>query len=308
MSSRKDFLRHLGLLTLGTGVLPASRLFGNPAPRSRTIRILHTNDTHARLDPFPASAGSNGGLGGLARRSTLIRQNRDETPNVLLLDAGDVFQGTPYFNFYSAEPDFKAMSMMGYDAMAIGNHEFDNRVSGFMDVAPHAAFPFLCANYDFGTTPMADVVKPYIVKEIDGLKIGIFGIGVDFAGLVLASHHAGIVFRDPVLYADYYGNFLKYRERCDYVVALTHHGYRMDVDLAQKTSGIDLIIGGHSHTFLETPESYVNKVGQRVMVTQVGHSGIVLGRIDVTFDDTSRVKAAVAHNSIVGHANWDSLV
>ncbi len=308
MTSRKEFLRQLGLITFGTGVLATNPLFGAPRKGSRVISILHTNDTHARLDPFPSGTGSNAGLGGLARRSTLIKQVRAEQANVLLLDAGDVFQGTPYFNFYSAEPDFKAMNMMGYDAMAIGNHEFDNRVSGFMDVAPIAKFPFVCANYDFGTTPMADVVKPYIIKEYEDVRVGIFGIGVDFAGLVLPTHHAGITFRDPLMYADYYANFLKYRMECDYVVALTHHGYRSDVDLAQKTSAIDLIIGGHSHTFLERPESHINKLGERVLVTQVGHSGIVVGRIDVTFDSKARVESAIAHNSIVGTADWDSLV
>lgn len=308
MTSRKNFLRQLGLVTMGSGLLSASSLFGKAKQGSRVLSILHTNDTHARLDPFPTGTGSNAGLGGIARRATLVKDVRSAQQNVLLLDAGDVFQGTPYFNFYSAEPDFKAMTMMGYDAMAIGNHEFDNRVDGFMKVHHHGQFPFVCANYDFGTSPMADVVKPYIIKEVDGLNIGIFGIGVDFAGLVLASHHEGIRFLNPNRYADYYGNYLKYRKNCDYVICLSHHGYQRDVEMAQKSSGIDLIIGGHSHTFIPTPEILTNTAGHRVMVTQVGHSGIVLGRIDVTFDHRARVESAVAMNQIVGRADWDSLV
>lgn len=308
MSSRRDFIKHLALVTAGTGLLPATPLFGAIRPRRRTVTILHTNDTHARLDPFPASSGALAGLGGIARRAALIQQIRSEQEHVLLLDAGDVFQGTPYFNHYSAEPDFKAMSRMGYDAMAIGNHEFDNKVDGFMKMTPFAEFPFLNANYDFGSSPMADVVRPTLVKEFDGIRIGIVGIGVALAGLVLPTHHQGVTFMDPVRWADYYANRLRYREGCQYVIALTHHGYRADVDLAGKTSSIDLIIGGHSHTFLETPETHRNKHGKPVMVTQVGHGGVVLGRLDVHFDDRAQVEGAIAMNGIIGKADWDSLL
>jgi 5'-nucleotidase len=308
MRSRRDFLRQLALVTAGTGLLPATPLFGATSRRRRTVTILHTNDTHARLDPFPTASGTLAGLGGIARRASLIRQIRAEQEHVLLLDAGDVFQGTPYFNYYSAEPDFRAMSRMGYDAMALGNHEFDNTVEGFMKMTPFAEFPFLCANYDFGSSPMADVVKPTLIKECDGIRIGIIGIGVNLAGLVLPTHHAGVSFMDPVRWADYHANRLRYREGCHYVIALTHHGHRTDVDLAGKTTSIDLIIGGHSHTFLEKPEIHANKHGKPVMVTQVGHGGVVLGRLDVHFDDQARVEAAIARNGIIGDADWQSLV
>lgn len=308
MSSRRDFLKRLALVTAGTGLLPSAPLFGAIRARRRTVTILHTNDTHARLDPFPAASGSLAGLGGIARRAALVRQIRTEQANVLLLDAGDVFQGTPYFNHYSAEPDFKAMSRMGYDAMVIGNHEFDNKVDGFMKVAPHAEFPFVCANYDFGSSPMADVVKPTLIKEFDGIRIGIVGIGVAFAGLVLPSHHEGVTYMEAAKWADYYANRLRYMQGCHYVVALTHHGYRTDVEMAAATTGIDLIIGGHSHTFLEKPETHTNRSGKPVLVTQVGHGGVVLGRLDVHFDDHARVEGAIARNGIIGRADWESLV
>ncbi len=313
MSSRRDFLRRLALLTAGTGVLGAVPVFGRESRGSRTLTILHTNDTHARLDPFPASGGALAGLGGIARRATLVNQVRAEAEAVVLLDAGDVFQGTPYFNFYSAEPDLKAMTAMGYDAWTLGNHEFDNRVGGLLQALPHAGFPLVNSNYEVSGSPLADHIKPYHVVQKGDFRIGIVGAGIDFPGLVLASHHEGVAYRDPIRWVRYWSDRVRYFERCDYVICLSHLGFRYQSDrvddckLAQACDGVDLVIGGHTHTFLEVPERFTHANGRETLVTQVGHGGVVLGRIDVRFDHRNRVEGAMARNQIVGEADWGLL-
>ena len=285
------------------GLTPLSLLARRGGTR---ITILHTNDTHARIEPFADSAPQYAGMGGVTRRATLIRRLRQENPNNLLLDAGDVFQGTPYFNRYHGALDYEIMSKMGYDAGTIGNHEFDNGVEGFCEVADKAKFPFVSANYNFGSTDMGYLVQDFTTKKVGGIKVGIFGLGVDFKNLVLDHLHKGVTYMNPVTISQKVVSVLRHTHRCDMVICLSHLGYDYadnrvsDRIIAREVDGIDLIIGGHTHTFLDKPEIFEKPGGSHTMVTQVGFGGIVLGRVDFEFSEEKRVTGALAMNQPVG--------
>jgi 5'-nucleotidase len=278
---RRAFLRTAGLATAGVLGLPR-RVIGDDAVR---LVILHTNDTHSRMDPFPAG-GRLGGLGGVARRATLIERIRREEEHVLLLDSGDIFQGTPYFNVFGGEVEFRAMSAMGYDVATLGNHDFDNRTEGLVDVLPHADFEFVSANYSISDRGLRDRVRPYVVREFDGVRVGIFGLGIAFRGLVTPTHHRGVAYTDPVEAAHRVARALR-RERCSLIICLSHLGYRYesgrvsDTVVAERVPEIDLILGGHSHTFMDEPDAYERADGRVSLVHQVGWGGVRLGRIDV---------------------------
>ncbi|HEY1023973.1 MAG TPA: metallophosphatase [Sphingobacteriaceae bacterium] len=260
------------------------------------LTILHTNDTHSRIDPFPMDDVKYGGKAGVAPRAALINRIRSEEKNVLLFDAGDIFQGTPYFNFYGGELELKMMSMMAYDAATMGNHDFDNGVEGFVRQLPHANFPFLTANYDFSDTLLHNKTRPYKIFKKDGLKVGVFGLGVELTGLVNKQQYGNTIYLDPVQKALEIEGLLKNDHKCDMVICISHLGYRYnfdkvsDVTLAQQTKFIDLIIGGHTHTFLQKPEVVRNLNGKETLINQVGLSGINLGRIDFVFDRSNSAK------------------
>lgn len=264
---------------------------------TKHLTVLHTNDVHSYIDPFPANHPKNPNMGGVARRAALIESIRKENPNVLLLDAGDIFQGTPYFNYYGGELEFKLMSMMQYDLATIGNHDFDNGIEGLYAQLPHASFEFVSANYDFKNTVMNGHVKPYKIINKDGIKVGVFGLGVGLEGLVDKKNYKETVYIDPVGVAQDMARILKQEKKCDLVICLSHLGYKYkdepekicDTKLATLTQDIDLIIGGHTHTFLDKPTVLKNAVGQDVLVNQVGCYGINLGRIDFYFDDDTTV-------------------
>lgn len=262
------------------------------------ITILHTNDVHSHIDPFPPTDAKNPNMGGVSRRASLIESIRKENPNTLLLDAGDIFQGTPYFNYYGGELEFKLMSMMKYDLATMGNHDFDNGIDGFYSQLHNAKFDFVSANYDFKNTILDGVVKPYKVFVKDGIKIGVFGLGVQLDGLVDKKNYKETVYNDPVLVSQEMTRILKTQERCDLIICLSHIGYAYkndpdkisDLKLAAATRDIDLIIGGHTHTFLDKPTIVKNLDGIDTLVNQVGCYGINLGRIDFYFDtDKSKV-------------------
>ncbi|GAA3743823.1 metallophosphatase [Flavobacterium ginsengisoli] len=256
------------------------------------LTILHTNDVHSHIDPFPADDPRNPNKGGVSRRAALIETIRRENPNVLLLDAGDIFQGTPYFNYYGGELEFKLMSMMKYDASTIGNHDFDNGLDGLYAQLPHATFDFINSNYDFKNTVMDGHVKPYKIFNKNGIKIGVFGVGIELQGLVDKKLYLETVYNNPVEVAQDMTKLLKKEQKCDLVICLSHLGYKYkddptkisDLTFAEQTQDIDLIIGGHTHTFLEKPTIVKNKDGKDVLVNQVGCYGINLGRIDFYFD------------------------
>ena len=259
------------------------------------ITILHTNDVHSHIEPLSPNDPRNPNMGGVARRATLIEKIRNENPNTLLLDAGDIFQGTPFFNFYGGELEFKLMSKLKYDASTIGNHDFDNGIEGLYSQLPHADFDFISSNYDFSNTVMNEHVLPNKVFKKDGVKIGVFGLGVELQGLVNAHLYKETKYLDPVEIATDMSRILKEDKKCDIVICLSHlgHSYKSnkisDVKLAAATENIDLIIGGHTHTFLEKPEIHINKAGKKVLINQVGCYGLFLGRIDFYLDNENNI-------------------
>ena len=294
---RRDFIQKtaassvvLGLSNIGINTIIS--------PETKKITILHTNDVHSHIDPFPADHPRNANMGGAARRAALIESIRKEEENVLLLDAGDIFQGTPYFNYYGGELEFKLMSMMQYDLATMGNHDFDNGIDGFYAQLPHAKFEFVSANYDFKNTVLNEIVKPYKIFNKDGIKIGIFGLGVELDGLVDKKLYKETVYNNPIEVAQDMTKILKEEQKCDLVICLSHLGYSYknepykvsDLELAKKTKNIDLIIGGHTHTFLDKPVVEKNSEGKDVLINQVGCYGINLGKIDFYFSNDKTIK------------------
>ena len=260
------------------------------------ITILHTNDTHSHIEPFEASHHKHANKGGVARRASVVERIRRENPHTLLLDAGDIFQGTPYFNYYGGELEFKLMSMLNYDAATLGNHDFDNSINGFHKQLPHANFDFVCANYDFKNTVLDTLVKPYKVMVKNGIKIGVFGLGIQLQGLVDPKLYKETKYVDPIDVTKDITNTLKNVEKCDLVICLSHLGYYYksnpekisDLVLAKATRDIDLIIGGHTHTFLPKPTVVKNADDNNMLVNQVGAYGVNLGRVDFYFDNNTK--------------------
>ncbi|KQC28873.1 metallophosphatase [Flagellimonas eckloniae] len=265
---------------------------------TKHITILHTNDVHSHIDPFPTSHSHYANLGGIARRAALVDTIRNENPNTLLFDAGDIFQGTPYFNFYGGELEFKLMSKLKYDAATIGNHDFDNGIDGLLAQVPNATFELLSANYDFSNTVMDGFAKPYKIYLIDGIKIGVYGIGIALDGLVTKRLYKETQYLNPYEIALDMERNLKEAENCDLIICLSHLGYDYerperpsDTQLAQRTYQTNLIIGGHTHTFLDKPDVRTNKNGDSVLINQVGAFGINVGRIDFYFDGQNNTSA-----------------
>ncbi|WP_347922156.1 metallophosphatase [Pontimicrobium sp. SW4] len=288
---RRDFLQQTvaSSALIGLGGLALSSFSSS---LQKKITILHTNDVHSHIDPFGPDDGRNANKGGVARRANLVENIRKGNPNTLLLDAGDIFQGTPYFNYYGGELEFKLMSMLKYDAATIGNHDFDNGIDGLYAQLPHAKFDFISANYDFSNTALDTHVKPYKTFIKDGIKIGVFGLGIELDGLVTKDLYKETVYLNPKEIAQDMSRILKDEEHCDLVICLSHLGYNYrnnpdkpsDLTLARATKNIDLIIGGHTHTFLPKPTIEKNSIGNNVLVNQVGCYGLYLGKIDFYFD------------------------
>ncbi len=288
MQNRRNFLK-----TVITGsaflVLPmrAGAFFKNSSTR---ITLLHTNDVHSQIDPFPKNHGRFAELGGFAQRAALVNKIRSENEHVLLLDSGDIFQGTPYFNYYEGSLEFKLMSKIGYDAATLGNHEFDNGIESLNRQLIHAKFPFINCNYDFTGTLLEGKIAPYKIFRKGNVKIGIIGLGIDPAGLIAQSNFTGIRYNDPVKAGDSTAKMLKEKEKCDIVIALSHLGFKMDfgriddLQVAASTQYIDVILGGHTHTFMNEPVIETNAAGKPVIIHQSGQSGVRLGRIDLLFD------------------------
>ena len=289
---RRDFIQQASataaLITIGGFGLQS---FSTTAKTSK-ITILHTNDVHSHIDAFGPEDARNANKGGVARRASLIESIRKENPNTLLFDAGDIFQGTPYFNYYGGELEFKLMSKLKYDAATIGNHDFDNGIEGLYAQLPHAEFQFISSNYDFSNTIMNTHVKPYKIFNKAGIKIGVFGLGIELKGLVDPTKYKETKYLNAFEIAQDMTRILKTEERCDLIICLSHLGYEYktnlekisDLKLAEATKDIDLIIGGHTHTFLPKPTVVKNKEGKNVLVNQVGCYAINLDRIDFYFD------------------------
>jgi 5'-nucleotidase len=270
-----------------------------PAEGETLITILHTNDQHSQIDPLPAN-DRNAGKGGVARRATLVKRIRQENPNTLLVDAGDSFQGTPYFNLYKGVVEYKTMSAVGYDVVTLGNHDFDNGIEGLAEAMKHAKFEFVSANYDVTGTAIESRVKPYVVRELGGIRIGLFGLGIKLEGLNPPESFKGLKYLDPVRMARGVTRLLREREKCAMVVCMSHLGYYPkpqgeelgDSQLVSQVDGIDFIASGHTHTFMQQPVLARQPSGKDTVIFQVGKSGIYLGRVDFTVRRNRVVAAA----------------
>lgn len=252
------------------------------------IVILHTNDTHSQIEPTENNAARNADMGGYARRFEIISQIRNREENVLLVDAGDFSQGTPYYNFYGGRVEIKGYNLMQYDAVGLGNHEFDNGIDSLAMLLKLAQFPVVVSNYDVSASVLNGLVKPYVILQKGDIKVGVFGLGVNPQGLIMERNYQGLKYLEPVSKAREMASFLKKKKKCDLVVCLSHLGSDStevklnDFSLAKQTRNIDVIIGGHSHSMLENVKT-INMDGKPVIIAQMAKSGLYLGRIDVEF-------------------------
>lgn len=280
---RRLFLQRTGVI--GGAALLAPSLISAKKKTTKLV-ILHTNDTHSNIDPFPANHPKFPNLGGVSRRAKLIEQVRATENNVLLLDAGDIFQGTPYFNKFKGFLEMKTMEAMKYDVVTLGNHDFDLGMEAYRSAYSHASFRVVNANYELENTALNDIVLPHVILKKGGFKIGVFGLGVDLNSLVAKDNWRGLVYQDPIQAANKQAKVLR-EKGADLVICLSHLGYDYnseqvsDRKLAAKTEGIDVIIGGHTHTFLDEIQTVSNAAGKNVYINQVGYGGLKLGRIDI---------------------------
>jgi 5'-nucleotidase len=313
MITRRKFLRN-SIVGGAALALPQSRaqLFSTSVgpdlslpllDRSRggtLITILHTNDTHSQIDPLPENDKQYGGKGGVARRATLVKRVRKENPNTLMIDAGDVFQGTPYFNFYKGEVEYKSMSLIGYDVGTLGNHDFDNGVDALVAAMKFANFDFVSSNYDVRGTPLEARVKRYVVRTLGGVRVGLFGMGVSPDNLITPDNFKGVKYLEPVQAAREVVQILRQQERCNLVVGMSHLGYYAnpkdgeigDTQVASQVDGIDFIASGHTHTFMQEPVITKQPSGNDTIIFQVGKSGIYVGRVDFKMRGGKVVAAA----------------
>ena len=305
--NRRGFIRNgaIGLAGMGFVSTPFN-LFA--AADFVTISIMHTNDLHCHIEPFTGDNENVAGKGGLARISEMVKRVKTENKNTLLFDAGDMFQGTPYYNYFKGELMLQIMSAAGYDAGTIGNHEFDDGLEGISDSLHSAKFPLINSNYDFSYTILAGKFPRWNIFKQEGIKIGVYGLGIELKGLVADKNFGNTIYNDPLETALEMEAFLKNENKCDLVVCLSHLGLRYrenkisDIILAAETSMTDLIIGGHTHTFLAEPLIEKNKAGKQVIVNQASWGGLVLGKIDFVFERSrNRKEVAVANNIIVGN-------
>lgn len=299
MSNRRTFLKQsvIGGGALSLGLFP-SELFASGELVKLTI--MHTNDMHCHIDPFPADHAEFPGKGGLIRIATMVNQARKENPNLLLLDAGDMFQGTPYFNYFKGDLILKVMSKMGYDAGTVGNHEFDNGLADILSAFKYANFPIISSNYDFSDTILADHIVPFHILKKGKIKIGIYGLGIELDGLVGKLNYGNTQYLDPVKMAQKIEFLLKKEHSCDLVICLSHLGYSFeqnkisDITLAPQTRYTDLIVGGHTHSFLEKPSVLKNADGKPILVNQAGWAALAMGKIEFIFDQTGKLNEPVA--------------
>lgn len=305
--NRRHFIKQTALASsaiMASSMAGASLLNAQGIPEQSLLTILHTNDVHSRLDPFPMDGSRNQGLGGVAARASLIQSIREENNPTLLLDAGDIFQGTPYFNLYKGEPEIKAMSKMGYDAVTMGNHDFDAGIENFANQLQHANFPVVISNYDFTNTPMEYNYKPYTIIQKGKHRVGILGVGIELEGLVPKNLYGNTVYKDPIVAANETAEILK-QKKCDFIICLSHLGDKYsenkvsDEILAKASRNIDLIIGGHTHRFFDQPRKYTNKDGGDILVNQMGFGGIQMGRLDYNFSASKRKNSPKAHTVVI---------
>lgn len=304
MLSRRTFIKKSGIAG-GMFLLGAWPVCS--AAREQTIRltILHTNDTQGLLEPFPEQAPQYAGMGGLQARADLIQQIRAKEPNVLLFDAGDFFQGGPDFDLYQGAPQIKAMQLMGYNAAGLGEHEFDGGIDNLALQMQQAGFPLLCCNYDVQHSVLAGSILPYLVIIQGGLKIGVLGVSPDFKEKVPEQEYKSVHYFNPLEKANETALYLSKKQKCDFVICLSHLGLNEEVAvndkmLARESRHINLIISGHSHTLLQKPLKYFNRDKEEILVVQAGWGGAHLGRIDYLFSTRKNILSANAQTVEIG--------
>ena len=301
--NRRRFIRNVavGGSGLAFGTMPFDLLANDDFT---TISILHTNDMHCHIEPFTGTNERYAGKGGLARIATIAQKHKKENPNTLLFDSGDMFQGTPYFNYFEGELMLKIMSAAGYDAGTIGNHEFDNGLEGILKPLPNAKFPLINSNYDFSETILANKFPRWKIFKRSGIKVGVYGLGIELKGLVADKNFGQTVYNDPLKVALEMERFLRLEQKCDLVICLSHLGLRYkedfpsDVLIASETTMTDLIIGGHTHSFLEEPIIQKNKANKPVVINQAWWGGLVIGKIDFVFERSKKKQNAVFFEKI----------
>lgn len=275
------------ILTILTIVLTATI---TAAAKGRQLLILHTNDTHSCVIPLNPNLADTmlAGRGGFLRRAAMIDQMRKEDKELLLLDSGDFSQGSPYYTMFKGDVETELMNIMGYDAATIGNHEFDFGLDNMARLFKKVNFPIVCANYDFTGTVVEGLVKPYVVIKRKGVKIGIFGLSPKLEGLVMASTCAGVKYLDPIKTANDIADKLKNKEKCDIVICLSHLGWDEaglnDMEMMAKTRNIDLVLGGHSHSYFQKLNYVRNLDGKEIPNDQNGKHGIFVGKITLTLE------------------------
>ena len=291
--NRRRFIYNSSIASLSVlGLNSCTQLF-----RDVKITILHSNDVHSQIEPFPLNHNRFPNRGGFARRANIFEAIRSVNPNTLIFDAGDIFQGTPYFNFFQGELELKLMKEMGYNAATIGNHEFDAGLDTLKKNILKTNFQFIVSNYDFVNTELEGITTPYKIYKKEGVKIGVFGLGIELKGLVNPNLYKETKYYDPVEISYEMVKVLKNEKKCDLVICVSHLGHEYssdkisDTKLAKLTSGIDLIIGGHTHTFLKEPLILKNKNNDNVIINQVGSGGVYLGRIDFNFTNSNKSKS-----------------
>ena len=288
--NRRNFIYNSSLASLSVVGLNSCNLNS----RNVKITILHTNDVHSQIEPFPSNHNLYPNKGGFARRASLFKEIVDLNPNTLIFDAGDIFQGTPYFNFFQGDLELSLMKKMGYNAATIGNHEFDPGLKMLKQNIINNDFQFISSNYDFTNTELEGLVSKYKVYNKGGLKIGVFGLGIELKGLVNPLLFNETKYYDPVDIAKDMTSKLKFEKGCDLVICISHLGHQYQTDkisdtkIAKLTSNIDLIIGGHTHTLMKEPLILNNLSGEKVIINQVGSSGVFVGKIDFNFTNNNK--------------------
>ena len=255
--------------------------------RVKKLLILHTNDTHSCVMPLKTTLADTlqAGRGGFLRRLAMLDQERQKNPDLLLFDSGDFSQGSSYYSMFKGDVEVGLMNMMRYDAATIGNHEFDFGMENMARLFRMADFPIVCANYDFTGTCVEGLVKPYVVIRRSGVKIGVFGLSPKMKGLVSDKNCVGVKYLDPVKAAQKTADLLKNKEKCDLVVCISHLGWNIggddDVLMMKNTRNIDIVLGGHSHSYFKQEKWVKNLDGVSVPNDQNGKSGIYVGRLEV---------------------------
>ena len=255
------------------------------AKKHKQLVILHTNDTHSTIMPLNPELGNKdlAGRGGFQRRINMIKEERAKNPDLLLFDSGDFSQGSGYYTLFKGEVEIGLMNLMGYDCATIGNHEFDFGMDNMAKLFKMAKFPIVCSNYDCTGTVLEGLVKPYITINRNGLKIGVFALAPRMKGLVFDGNCEGIAFLDPAETAQKYIDILRKQEKCDLVICVSHLGWSTEYDSDQliisQTEGCDLVLGGHTHTYMESLEYTPNKNGKLIPVDQNGKHGVFVGKL-----------------------------